>query len=106
MLGPDLQFGNIGFKIPGIDQCTEDRLLERMGHPVTTPIVPRDYSIQSDSLPKYLVDAGNIARFMEYLNPPLFAQIMDFGNGLSRSLRLRHRNLSTNPSNASILVVG
>ncbi|KAJ8588974.1 hypothetical protein M405DRAFT_900999, partial [Rhizopogon salebrosus TDB-379] len=51
----DLDLGNIGFKIPRIEQYTEDDLLGWMDNPILIAIVPRDHSVQNDSLPKYLV---------------------------------------------------
>jgi hypothetical protein len=54
-MSPDLDLGNIGFKIPRIEQYTEDDLLGWMDNPILIAIVPRDHSVQNDSLPKYLV---------------------------------------------------
>ncbi|OAX44506.1 hypothetical protein K503DRAFT_778437 [Rhizopogon vinicolor AM-OR11-026] len=50
----NLHFDNFGFKVPSIDQCTEEKTLDWIGYPWTTLIVPRDHSARSDSLPKYL----------------------------------------------------
>jgi serine/threonine-protein kinase SRPK3 len=79
----DLHFGNIGFKIP---EYTEDQLLEWMGCPEVTPVVPRDASMESDCLPKYIVmprdiDSNMPKHVREQQNAHLFLQIIDFGNG-------------------------
>ena len=102
----DLHFGNLGFKIP---DYTEDELLKWMGCPELTPAVPRDISVESDRLPKYIVMPGDITSEMpkhvwKQQNAHLFLQIIDFGNGLSHNL-VRF-DLSTYPCNASVSIAG
>lgn len=47
----DLHFGNIVFKIPGIDQYTEVEMYELIGEPRLIPVILHDHSVPSDSLP-------------------------------------------------------
>jgi hypothetical protein len=87
-MNPDLRFENIGFKIPGIDQYSEDQILEWMGYPEMIPIVPRDHLAQRDSLPNYLIKNISVGESdMDDPNMRFFAQIMGFGTGLSCALR-------------------
>ena len=102
----DLHFGNIGFKMP---EYTEDQLLEWMGWPEIIPVVPRDASVESDCLPKYIFKPGDITSEMpdhvwEQQNAHLFLQITGFGNGLSHNLVCL--NLSTYLRNASVSITG
>lgn len=47
-----LHFGNIVFKIPSIDRYTEIEMYELIEEPKLIPVIPRDHSVPSDSLPK------------------------------------------------------
>ncbi|KAG0695841.1 hypothetical protein DFH29DRAFT_879755 [Suillus ampliporus] len=81
----DLHFGNIGFKVPGLDKYTEDEMLEHMGNLMMLPMIPQDHSECSDSLLIYIVLVSSIMNFMpelivEKLNEELVVEIMDFGN--------------------------
>jgi hypothetical protein len=100
----DLHFGNLGFKIP---DYTEDELLKWMGWPGVIPVVPRDASVESDCLPKYIVTPKDITSKMpksiwEPQNAHPFLQITGFGNGLSPNLVCF--NSSTHLCNASVSI--
>jgi hypothetical protein len=74
-----------------------------MREPDVVPVLPRDPSAQSDSLPKYLVSAANITSNMpvHILNEQreqLYAQIIDFGLGLSGLSKYRHCQLTQTPA--------
>ncbi|KAG1730118.1 uncharacterized protein EDB91DRAFT_1338900 [Suillus paluster] len=90
----DLHFGNVGFKIPGIDQYTEGQMMELTEEPSILPVIPRDHSAQNDSLPMYLVSMSSIIhliprRFAEKLNKQLVVEIMDFVTVMHFGYRMR-----------------
>jgi hypothetical protein len=72
-----------------------------MGFPGIVVVVPRDPSVQSDSLPRYLVSDSNIEdynwnpdRIEEEPRVQLFAQIFGFSLGLSSPLKYHNRQLT------------
>lgn len=81
----DLHFGNIVFKILGIDQYTEVEMYELIGEPKLIPVIPHDHSVPSGSLPRYFVAAPETTHYMpeeftEILKDRLTVEIIDFGN--------------------------
>ncbi|KAG1883766.1 hypothetical protein F4604DRAFT_1677494 [Suillus subluteus] len=95
----DLHFGNIVFKIPGINQYTEVEMYELMGEPKLIPVIPHDHSVPSDSLPKYLVAAPETTHFM----PKEFAEILKdqltiSNTGWEASQASRHAAYHPSPS--------
>ncbi|KAG2368911.1 kinase-like domain-containing protein [Suillus spraguei] len=96
----DLHFGNIGFKIPGIDQYTEIEMYRLIGEPRLIPVLPHDHSVPSDSLPRYLVLAPQTTHYMpkafaEILKDNLMVEIIDFGNAfrLQSGRPLKHPDM-------------
>jgi hypothetical protein len=83
-----MHIGSIGYKIPGIEQFTEDQLLEWMCAPEITAVVHRDPSVQSDSLPMYLVSDSSVdlpTHIRKEKTVQSFVQIIGFCHGPSSS---------------------
>ncbi|KDR69876.1 hypothetical protein GALMADRAFT_145255 [Galerina marginata CBS 339.88] len=76
----DLHLGNIGFTIPEIAHQDQEEVMERLGFPGLTVVLPFSAAEQIPSLPAYVVTPGAIKKYHDTLTDIPETKIFDFGN--------------------------
>jgi len=82
----DLHTDNIVFALPGLAELTAQAWMHILEYPDLIAVIPRKFEHQSDSLPKYLVEAADIAGVVESViskhgKDGIYAVVIDFGSG-------------------------
>jgi len=82
----DLHADNIVFSLPGLAELTTQVWMHTLEDPDLIPVIPRNFEDQSDSLPKYLVEAADITNVVQSVmskhgTEGIYAVVIDFGSG-------------------------
>jgi serine/threonine-protein kinase SRPK3 len=90
----DLHTDNIAFVLPGLAGLSAQTWMEALDDPEATPVIPRRFDDQSDSLPKYLVESADMTSVVksvikEHGSDGIYAVVIDFGSGESPFCKCR-----------------
>jgi len=82
----DLHADNIVFALPGLAELTAQVWMRHLEDPDLIAVIPRKFEDQSDSLPKYLVEAADIMTVVKSViskhgTEGIYAVVIDFGSG-------------------------
>ena len=82
----DLHADNIVFSLPGLAELPVQVWMQSLEYPDLIPVIPRSFEDQSDSLPKYLVEAADITNVVKSVMSKhgpegIYAVVIDFGSG-------------------------
>ena len=86
LVSQDLHAENIVFSLPGLAELPVQVWNEILEYPELVPVIPRKFKDQSDSLPKYLVEAADITSVVRSVmskhgTEGIYAVVIDFGSG-------------------------
>jgi len=82
----DLHADNIVFAFPGLAELSVQVWMRHLEDPDLIAVIPRRFEDQSESLPKYLVEAADITSVVESViskhgTEDIYAVVIDFGSG-------------------------
>jgi len=82
----DLHADNIVFALPGLGELAAQVWMRHLEDPDLIAVIPRKFEDQSDSLPKYLVEAADITSVVKSViskhgTEGIYAVVIDFGSG-------------------------